>query len=126
MSLLRHAHQPRTLDWVKCTGDQWCPLSTLNLEHPHFNGLRGVYIIWHGGKQPRVLYVGQGNIADRLREHRSDNQFLLYFPHGLFATWASIDENSMDGVESFLISKSRPLISTQAPTTGIISVNFPW
>lgn len=65
-----------TLSWNKCEGDKWCPFLTVNLDHPHFRSLEGVYIIWHGGQTPWTVYVGQGAIADRLRSHREEEAIL--------------------------------------------------
>jgi hypothetical protein len=28
-----------TLVWVRCEGNAWCPLLTVNLNHAHFNSL---------------------------------------------------------------------------------------
>ncbi len=60
------------LNWTKCQGDVWCKLNSVNLGHEHFNNRHGVYMIWHGGSSPAVVYVGQGNIKDRIIEHRKD------------------------------------------------------
>ena len=54
------------LNWTKCQEDVWCKLSSVNLNHSHFNHLEGIYIIWHGGQYPAVVYIGQGNIKDRI------------------------------------------------------------
>ena len=50
------------VEWVKCQGDVWCSLATVNLQHSHFDGLEGVYIIWHAGDTPATVRVGQGII----------------------------------------------------------------
>ena len=78
------------LNWIKCMEDRWCPFFTVNLGHQHFVGLSGVYIIWHGGNAPRVVYVGKGEIANRLRSHRSNPNIERYSDRGLFVTWASV------------------------------------
>jgi len=55
----------------------WCQLLSLDLRHDLFRGLRGVYVIWHGGSAARTVRVGQGVIADRLAKHRNDPAILL-------------------------------------------------
>ena len=55
------------VNWIKCQGDVWCPLSTVDLSHPHFVKMDGVYVIWHGGPKPTVVYVGKGQIKERLQ-----------------------------------------------------------
>src|SRR5712691_6954545 len=98
----------QTLFWNKCQGNVWCPLLTVNLQHPHFQNLAGVYIIWHGGQAPWTVYVGQGNIAERLAEHRTDPRILQYSSLGLFVTWASVIAPLRDGIERYLADKLKP------------------
>jgi hypothetical protein len=115
----------QTLNWIKCDGNQWCNLLTLNLDHSHFEGLLGVYIIWHGGQNPATVYVGQGVIADRLRAHRADPRILQYGQLGLFVTWAKVDY-SRDGIERFLANQLRPKEGPNHPEAAPVSVNLPW
>ena len=114
------------LNWTKCEGDQWCSLHNLNLDHSHFKNLEGVYIIWHGGQQPATVYVGQGNIAARLAEHRQHDDILKFSHHGLFVTWAQVDARSRDGVERFVADGLNPKVGQHHPLASTIAVNFPW
>lgn len=114
------------LDWHKCEGDAWCSLLRLNLAHSHFDGLDGVYIIWHGGPEPRTVYVGQGNVRDRLAAHRRDQQVLQYSPLGLLATWAAVERNSRSGIERYLSDTLEPLAGGHHPEATPIPVTFPW
>ena len=70
------------LSWMKCVGDVWCNLNAVNLDHDHFDEMDGVYIIWHGGNDPRVVYVGRGSIRDRLRKHRLDERIQAFVDLG--------------------------------------------
>ena len=114
------------LTWIKCQGEAWCKLSTVNLEHPHFDNMKGVYIIWHGGAHPATVYVGQGTIRDRLQYHRKNPQIQLYDNLGLYATWASVPETSLDGVEKYLGDRLKPIVTEKLPDAVPISVNLPW
>ena len=115
------------LNWIKCgDSNRWCSFQTVNLAHSHFIGLGGVYIIWSGGQSPRTIYVGQGQIADRLQAHRSDPSILQYSSLGLFVTWAKVDSQSQNGVELFLGQKLNPKESVNFPQATPISVNLPW
>ncbi len=120
------------LKWTKCEGDQWCTLSRVNLDHPHFKGLQGVYIIWHGGTggtQPWTVYVGQGAIAERLAEHRRNPEILKYSQHGgLFVTWAQwhVLMPSLDGMEKFLADTLKPRVGSRHPSVASVEVNLPW
>jgi len=112
--------------WNKCTGDSWCSLLNVNLAHAHFEGLEGVYIIWHAGQRPATVYIGQGVIRDRIQAHRSEDAVLAYSAHGLFVTWARVDRASLDGVERFLADTLNPKVGTHRPQAVPIAVNLPW
>ena len=114
------------VDWVSCEGDQWCSLLNLNLNHPHFENLVGVYIIWHAGPDPATIYVGQGKISERLKEHREKREILEFAYHGLFVTWADVGPNDRDGIESYLAKTLNPKIGTHHPDALAIQVNLPW
>ena len=112
------------VEWNKCKGDKendWCSLLTVNLDHEHFNDLKGVYIIW-SGKQ--VVRVGSGVIRDRLKEHR-DNPEIKKFKD-LQVTWAPVNANQMEGVEKYLADELNPAIGERFPDRTPIEVNFPW
>lgn len=114
------------LIWIKCQGEVWCKLSTVNLEHQHFDNMTGVYIIWHGGEHPATVRVGQGFIRDRLREHRQDPQIQSFDNLGLYVTWASAPQSNLDGIEKYLADRLKPIIGERFPDVAPISVNIPW
>ena len=114
------------LNWIKCEGDKWCPFLTLNLNHAHFANLSGVYVIWHGGANPATVYVGSGNIAQRIRDHRDSGEILQFSHLGLFVTWAQVLPSYQEGVERFLADSLNPKTGERRPLTAPISVNFPW
>jgi hypothetical protein len=115
-----------TLNWIKCTDDKWCDFLSVNLSHSHFDGMEGVYLIWHGGDQPHTVRVGQGVIRDRIAEHRQDSDVLAFRNLGLFVTWASVPSNQRDGVERFLGDKLSPKVGLRLPDVVPIPVNLPW
>src|ERR1035441_2082954 len=98
------------LKWIKCQGEVWCPFHTVNLNHEHFNGFEGVYIIWHGGSAAHTVIVGQGNIRERLTAHRSDARIQNYAPLGIFATWASVPAETRAGIQTYLTTQLTPLL----------------
>lgn len=114
------------LHWIKCSGEQWCDFLNVNLSHVHFDGLEGVYIIWHGQPNPAVVYVGQGNIRERLTQHRQDAAILAYKSYGLFVTWAKVERQYRDGVEKYFADKWRPKVGKSYPNVFPIEVNSPW
>jgi len=116
----------QNLIWNKCEGDAWCPFLTVNLQHPFFKNLEGVYIIWHGGQAPATVYVGAGNIAERLAAHRQDSRILQYSSLGLFVTWAAVIAPFRDGVERYLADKLLPKEGSAHPNVTPISTNLPW
>ena len=89
--------------WCKCTLQSRCRLKIINLNNEHFDGLIGVYIIWHGNDTSNVVCVGQGNIRNKLIEMQIDKKVQEYGPD-LYVTWAAVPRVSLEGVEAFLCS----------------------
>ena len=114
------------LKWMKCQGGVWCKLNNVNLDHQHFDHAEGVYIIWHGGKDPHVVYVGQGNIRDRIREHRRNLTIQEFNPKILFVTWASVGQQYRNGIEKYLFTRWNPKVTLRAPDVQPIPVNSPF
>ena len=114
------------LSWIKCSGEVWCDLVNLNLNHEHFANMEGVYIIWHGGPNPATVRVGQGILKDRLSEHRQDPAILAYKNHRLFVTWASVATSYRDGIERYLAEKLNPKVGARFPDVKSVEVNYPW
>lgn len=112
--------------WVRCQNNTWCQLDTLNLNHNHFNNLRGVYIIWYWDSQgkPKAVKVGQGFIRERLAANRNDSQIQAY--KGLYVTWVSLPPHLLDGVERYLGNTLQPIVGYLFPNVQPISVNLPW
>ena len=115
------------LVWVYCGGDDdphWCSLETLKL--PLKNKTHGVYLIWYVGERNSMVYVGQGDVSDRLAKHRKDPEILAYAKKGeLKTTWASVQESDRDGVEAYLADRYSPLVGDSHPNADPIPVNFP-
>ena len=116
----------QNVSWVKCQGDVWCKLNAVNLDHAHFDKLEGVYLIWHGGKVPAVVYVGQGIIRDRIRSHRVDSKIQRYLSMDLFVTWARVERAISDGLEVYLANRWGPKVGIKHPPAVPIEVNSPW
>lgn len=114
------------VNWNACTGDQWCPLLTVNLDHGAFD-VSGVYITWHGGTNAHTIYVGQGDpVRERIRAHRADPKILAYKVKGLYVTWATVAAAQRNGVERYLADKLSPLVGGAWPQATPIAVNLPW
>ena len=111
--------------WVKSTKNEWLYFESFtNLENISTNG---VYIIWHGGQNPRVVYVGKGDIRSRLTAHRNDRTITIYNQSGpLFITWAAVSAAEQNGVERFLADRLNPLVGERHPAVVPIPVNMPW
>ena len=114
------------LNWTRCQGDVWCKLNNVNLGGEYFNGKSGIYIIWHGGPDPRVVYIGQGDIRDRLEKHRSNPKIQNYASLDLYVTWATVSKQDRDGVEAYLADYWHPKVGEHHPDVRPINVNFPW
>jgi hypothetical protein len=117
---------PLYVEWFKCFGDNWGDLLEIDLDHNHFDGMRGVYIIWCEGKKPTVLRVGQGIIREHLYWHKNDYILAAYSQNGLYVTWAIVPELECYGVERYLGEILKPVIGCRLPEAVPIKVNLPW
>ncbi len=114
------------LNWVKCKGNVWCQLNTVDLTHSHFDNMEGVYVIWHLGDSPATVRVGQGIIRDRIQAHRGDTQVQAYNRFDLVVAWASVPDRYRNGVEVYLAQTLQPVVGTYFPVAQPIKVNLPW
>ena len=110
------------LDWVRC-GEHWCRFETVDLSNVN---TIGIYLIWYRGNPGRVVRVGQGNIVERLMEHRQNPEILSYRDQGLLVTWATAAPESLNGVERYLANRYPPLTGEKFPVAPEIEVNSPW
>ena len=111
------------VDWVKRTDGVFFGLETVDLSdavNP------GVYLVWHS-PSGRVVHVGEGMIADRLRYLRSDLAILTHRGSGsLLVTWAAVpDEVTRWGVERYLGQLWSPLVPKRLRQVPPLQVNFP-
>lgn len=114
----------QTLNWIKSTSGSWLSFQNVNLDNVTADG---VYIIWHMGNPGRVVYVGQGDVAARIKAHRNRSDIISYAKYGsLHVTWASVPASQKDGVERYLADKWNPLIGDAHPDVVPIAVNSPW
>ena len=114
-----------TVQWIKCDdGKCWCPFETVNLDGVTANG---VYVIWHQGNPARVVYIGQGDVADRIAAHRLNPEVANYSANGTMrVTWAAVASAHQDGVERYLADRYPPLVGVAHPNVEPIAVNGPW
>ena len=114
-----------TVKWRTCGADKhWCSFKKLTLDNLNTHG---VYVIWHGGDNPHVVYVGQGDVATRIAEHRENAKITRWENKGkLFVTWAALGALDRDGVERYLADKYDPLEGEEWPNVTPKSVNSPW
>jgi len=117
-----------SVEWIKKKkeGDErWCDLFSLPLDHDHFNGLEGVYVIWHNGRNP-VLRIGQGYVRTELSTLKLDRRIIsTHAESALFVTWARIPRTHRDGVERYLIDMLSPQIVAEMPETSPVEINLP-
>ena len=113
------------LEWTRCDSDVWCSLERVDLRS--VNTL-GVYVIWISAQRQgtNVVYVGQGDIADRVNHHRSpSSEVLAYRQYGdLLVTWAAVDYLQRNGVEAYLAARFKPLVGSH-PSATPVEVNLP-
>lgn len=112
------------LNWNR-NGNSWHNLNELETLYV---SARGVYVIWHGMgvSEESVVYVGQGNVGQRLLRHQINESIQRFAERGLFVTWAEVHESQLDGVETFLYDRLMPVVTIKRPIAEPIPVNLPW
>jgi len=87
---------------------------------------RGVYMIYVPGTPATTIYVGKGDIADRLAAHRNDTRILTarsLFTQRACVGFASVPALSQAGVERYLARRHAPLVGERYPAVQEIAVN---
>jgi hypothetical protein len=113
-----------TVHWIKSTTGSYLPLETIDLADVSTSG---VYVIWHEGNPGRVVRIGQGNIADRLAQHRKDPAILAYARQGtLRVIWAAVPAHQVGPVERYLANQWPPLVGDAFPDVAPLAVNSPF
>ena len=113
------------LAWKRCDGETWCPLEELDLEAVEDEG---VYVIWFG-RHPKknCVYIGQGDVADRLGKHLTNIKIRQYRACGThYVTWAEAPQEQRGGIERFLAFLLEPRVGAQHPKDLMIPVFLPW
>ncbi|MFP4369168.1 MAG: hypothetical protein ACOC2K_02405 [Bacteroidota bacterium] len=114
------------VEWYRCTGWVWCNLYRLDIEHEYLDDLHGVYVIWAGENERKVLKVGRGYIREELKEMKNDLAIQAFSHHGVFVSWAEVSGFTQGGVELFLNNVLSPAISEDTPKALPIKINLPW
>lgn len=110
--------QPRRVNWIKNTqNNEWFDFLKLNLEAPYFIGKRGIYVIWYTTPSiAKVIRLGQGDISDRLKEHRQNFEITKFSNTGqLKVSWILVDnysvsEYDLNGIEQYLAKQYNPIV----------------
>ena len=111
--------------WTKCHGNNWANLYAVDLHHPHFNNLDGVYVVWHGGSKPEPLRVGAGPIRDSIKACRNDPAIRKFKDFEIYATWAPLDEGLSASAANYLAKKLSPKAQGPVPESPPVEINLP-
>ncbi len=106
--------------WVKCEDKktkavQWCDFWELDLDS--VGNVLGVYIVWGDSVVPYVIYVGKGEIAERIEKHRRKKDFIRCKDDGekMFVTWQEFPDKELRGREKYLANLLQPEIGERHP-----------
>lgn len=122
----------KEVKWIKNNQNgEWFDFLRLNLEAPYFNNKVGVYAIWYTSpSSAKVIKVGSGNISERLKDHRSNQEITKYSSLGnLKVSWVVADSNPLlpseaQGAEVFLANKYRPLVGDRFPNVVEVPISL--
>ena len=108
---------------------QWSVYNTMSIHQNIFYVPKGIYIIWYIDTfgSPITVYVGQGNIKQRLRQHRLNSAIRIHNFKGLYVSWVPIAfQYQRNGIEKYLGETLRPLVGSDYPIAIRRNVNLPW
>ena len=117
---------PLEVKWERTDQCYWHELMKINFSNPLYKRLHGVFIVWHGGSNPRVLFIGHGKIAKELEKVSFKREIKEFVQLGLYVTWAQFKPEHMKGVHRFLNDKLRPMLSMCKIEDHQIYVNLPF
>lgn len=90
----------------------------------------GVYVIYSPAtlkEGPQILRVGQGDIAGRLRAHRTDPRMNANSPHRkMYVAYAEVAVTAVNGVERYLVDQYRPPVADPLAEAAPVPVNLPF
>lgn len=111
------------VQWAKASDSQWFPLAAVDVRQVHD---AGVYVIWHDGRPSRTIYVGHGDIAERLRERQADRAVRMYRKFGrVRVTWAHVAEPLQQSVARYLTEKLKPAFGDALLLVESVPVELP-
>ncbi len=114
------------LDWQKCPLGKWHNLLELPLGDNFLIGLEGIFVVWHGGQQPAVICVGQGNIKEELSGLQKNPEILQHKEKGIFVSWAEVCFAYREGARRYLMNLWQPEFKDVSFGFLPIKVNLPW
>jgi hypothetical protein len=111
--------------WNMCEGGDWCRLFALDLTHPAFDNVVGVYVIFYLlDEGPRAVVIHHGPIRDAITIDKESEAILAYEKtHGLYVTWAKVSLEQCEGAALYLNDKLSPEILYVAE--GVFQVPIP-
>ena len=102
---------------------------TMSIHMNIFGVPKGIYIIWYIDiwGNPVTVYVGQGNIKQRLRNHRLDPAIRNHNFKELYVSWTPILYLYLrNSVERYLGETLKPLVGSDYPVAMKRYVKLPW
>lgn len=76
---------------------------------------------------PRTIYVGQGVVADRLQQHRSNQTMrAMNSQSTLYVAFADLGSGDRDHVERWLANRLQPMLGDAHPNAVPVEVNLPF
>ena len=92
---------------------------------------KGVYVIWRPAepkKKREVVYVGQGVIINRVKDHKRNPKILRGTRRGqaLRVAWTPVkSKTKRDGIERHLADQFRPKVGERHPAVRPVKVAVP-
>ena len=99
---------------LECPWSKWFELNTTNWKD-WTGSKKGVYRIDTGSPNSITVYVGEGDIGERLNDHLDDVRIQAYKEHNLYAKYAFISNNfNRKGAEAYLQRTLQPVVGNRS------------
>ena len=103
---------PVDIKWARNAKGRFHNLVFLDTTSENLNGTAGIYVIWHGGAQPKWLYVGvTKNLARVLDAKIDDPEIESYYERvGVYVSWSLVKPEYHKNIAHYLNGIMKPEI----------------
>lgn len=110
------AAPPVDIHWARTPKGKFHNLLKMDPVVEGLSRTAGIFVVWHGGTQPRWVYIAASDdLAEDIENASDDDRILEYLQHGgLYVTWSPVRPEYQPGVLRYLNDVMQPVIPNPA------------